>query len=160
MVAIGPNLTTAAGCARGRCWAPPSRCPSPKSIGGTSRRASPIGACTGSTWSSRLPTATVDARRTDVAWQRCQLHLTRAALVFLPRTEMQAEVMASWRAVFALLRSHRSRLRASNMRKRCNAGWRRRTRMAGLSPDDASLLRLVGAIVMEGDEGWRTNPKF
>ena len=125
----------------------------------------------------------------------------RNALAYVPRAEMQAEVVADLRAVFdapdrpgaerrlastvaryrkpapkladwleanfaeglavfALPRSHRRRLRTSNRLERLNEELRRRTRVAGLFPDDASLLRLVSAVLMEVSEDWETNRKY
>ncbi len=143
----------------------------------------------------------LDARLTGVPWQRCQFHLMRNALAYVPRAEMQAEVVADLRAVFdapdrpeaerqlglavkkhrttapkladwleanileglavfALPRSHRRRLRTSNMLERLNEELKRRTRVAGLFPNDASLLRLVSAVLMEVSEDWETNRKY
>ena len=134
-------------------------------------------------------------------WQRCQFHLMKNALAYVPRAEMQAEVVADLRAVFdapdrpeaerrlgsavekyrtsapkladwleanlaeglavfALPRSHRRRLRTSNMLERLNEELRRRTRVAGLLPNDASLLRLVSAVLMEISDEWETNRKY
>ena len=42
----------------------------------------------------------LDARLTGVPWQRCQFHLMKNALGYVPRAEMQAEVVADLRAVF------------------------------------------------------------
>ena len=143
----------------------------------------------------------LDARLTGVPWQRCQFHLMKNALAYVPRAEMQAEVVADLRAVFdapdrpeaerrlglavekyrttapkladwleanfaeglavfALPRSHRRRLRTSNMLERLNEELKRRTRVAGLFPNDASLLRLVSAVLMEVSEDWETNRKY
>ena len=62
--------------------------------------------------------------------------------------------------VFAAPRPHRRRLRTSNMLGRLNEELKRRTRVAGLFPDDASLLRLVSAVLMEVSEDWETNRKY
>jgi putative transposase len=143
----------------------------------------------------------LDARLTGVPWQRCQFHLVKNAIAFVPRPEMQAEVVADLRAVFdapdrpeaerqlelavkkyrgsapkladwleanvpegltvlAVPRSHRRRLRTSNMLERLNEELKRRTRVAGLFPNDASLLRLVSAVLMEVSEDWETNRKY
>jgi hypothetical protein len=129
------------------------------------------------------------------------VHLMKNALAFVPRAEMQAEVVADLRAVFdapdrpeaerqlglavkkyrtsapklaswleanvpegltvfALPRSHRRRLRTSNMLERLNEEIKRRTRVAGLFPNDASLLRLVSAVLMEVSEDWETNRTY
>ena len=143
----------------------------------------------------------LDSRLTGVPWQRCQSHLMKNALAYVPRAEMQAEVVADLRAVFdapdrpeaerrlgsavekyrtsapkladwleanfpeglavfALPRAHRRRLRTSNMLERLNEELKRRTRVAGLFPNDASLLRLVSAVLMEVSDDWETNRKY
>src|SRR6185369_13259155 len=63
-------------------------------------------------------------------------------------------------AIFGLPRPHRRRLRTSSMRERLNEELKRRTRVAGLFPIDASLLRLVSAVLMEVSEDWETNRKY
>ncbi len=62
--------------------------------------------------------------------------------------------------VFALPASHRRRLRTSNMLERLNEEIKRRTRVAGLFPNEASALRLVSAVLMEISEEWETNRKY
>ena len=42
----------------------------------------------------------LDARLTGVPWQRCQFHLAKNALAYVPKPSMQPEVTASLRAVF------------------------------------------------------------
>jgi putative transposase len=63
-------------------------------------------------------------------------------------------------AVFALPPSHRRRLRTINMLERLNKELKRRTRVAGLFPNEASALRLVSAVAMEISEEWETNRKY
>jgi transposase-like protein len=62
--------------------------------------------------------------------------------------------------VFALPSSHRRRLRTINMLERLNKELKRRTRVAGLFPNEASALRLVSAVAMEISEEWETNRKY
>jgi putative transposase len=62
--------------------------------------------------------------------------------------------------VFGLTRSHRRRLRTTNMLERLNEEIVRRTQVAGLFPHEASLLRLVSAVTMEISEEWETNRKY
>jgi transposase-like protein len=143
----------------------------------------------------------LDARLTGVPWQRCQFHLMKNALAYIPRPSMQAEVVAGIRAifdapdrseadrqlelavkkyrakapklaewleqnvpegltVFALPAGHRRRLRTSNMLERLNEEIKRRTRVAGLFPNEASALRLVSAVLMEISEEWETGRKY
>jgi len=58
--------------------------------------------------------------------------------------------------VFRLPVSHRRRLRTSNSLERLNKEIKRRTRVATLFPNEASLLRLVTAIVSEVSDEWET----
>lgn len=59
-------------------------------------------------------------------------------------------------AVFRLPEPMRRRLRTSNMAENLNRQIRRRTRVAGLFPNEASLLRLVSAVLSEISEDWET----
>lgn len=58
--------------------------------------------------------------------------------------------------VFTRPPDHRRRLRTSNMLERLNKEIHRRTRVATLFPNEASLLRLVSAVLAEVDEEWQT----
>jgi putative transposase len=58
--------------------------------------------------------------------------------------------------VFMLPKQHRRRLRTTNMLERVNKEVKRRTRVATLFPNEASLLRLVSAVLMEISEDWET----
>ena len=59
-------------------------------------------------------------------------------------------------AVFALPLAHQRRLRTSNALERVNQELKRRTRVAGLFPNEASLLRLTSALLNEIDDEWQT----
>jgi putative transposase len=63
-------------------------------------------------------------------------------------------------AVFQLPASHRRRMRTTNMVERLNKEIKRRTRVATLFPNEASLLRLVSAILMEISEDWETGRTY
>jgi len=52
--------------------------------------------------------------------------------------------------------AHRKRLRTSNSLERLNKEILRRTRVATLFPNEASLLRLVSAVLAEVDKEWQT----
>ena len=80
----------------------------------------------------------------------------------------KAPRLASWMednipegfAVFMLPDALRRRLRTTNMLERLNREIKRRTRVASLFPNEASLLRLVSAILMETSEEWETGRKY
>jgi putative transposase len=58
--------------------------------------------------------------------------------------------------VFQFPATHRRRLRTSNLLERTNQELKRRTRVATLFPNEAALLRLVSAVLMETSEEWET----
>ncbi len=59
-------------------------------------------------------------------------------------------------AVFQLPEEHRKRMRTTNMLERQNKEIKRRTRVATLFPNEASLLRLVTAVLVELSDDWET----
>jgi len=63
-------------------------------------------------------------------------------------------------AVFELPRTHQRRLRTTNALERLNEEIKRRTRVATLFPNEASLLRLVSAILSETSEDWETGKVY
>jgi transposase-like protein len=62
--------------------------------------------------------------------------------------------------VLRLPPSHRRRLRTTNMLERLNRELKRRTRVATLFPNEASLLRLASAILIEISEEWETGKRY
>jgi len=63
-------------------------------------------------------------------------------------------------SVFSLPEPQRKRLRSTNMVERLNREIKRRTRVATLFPNEASLLRLVSSILIETSEEWETGRKY
>ena len=61
--------------------------------------------------------------------------------------------------VFLLPPHHRRRLRTTNMLERLHREIKRRTRVSGLFPNEAALLRLVSAVLMETSEEWESAEK-
>jgi len=58
--------------------------------------------------------------------------------------------------VFTLPAEHQRRMRTTNSLERVNQELKRRTRVAGIFPNEASLLRLISARLMEISEEWET----
>ena len=137
----------------------------------------------------------------SVPWQRCQVHLQRNAVPYVPKMDMrkgvandirnifnapdQAEAqrlldfsiekykksaskLSVWMEtnipegfnVFSLPEHQRKKLRSTNMVERLNREIKRRTRVATLFPNEASLLRLVSAILSETSEEWETGRMY
>jgi transposase-like protein len=88
----------------------------------------------------------------------------RQLAVLVKKYQTTAPKLATWLeanvpeglTVFALPAEHRRRLRTSNPLERLNEEIKRRTRVATLFPNEASLLRLVTAILQETSEDWET----
>jgi transposase-like protein len=62
--------------------------------------------------------------------------------------------------VFAFPAAHRRRLRTSNGLERLNKEIKRRTRVATLFPNEASVLRLVSAVLSEISDDWETERSY
>lgn len=82
--------------------------------------------------------------------------------------QQPAPKLASWMeenipeafAVFHLPAAHRRRLRTSNAIERLNRELKRRTKVASVFPNEASLLRLVTALLVEQSEEWETGKRY
>jgi transposase-like protein len=59
-------------------------------------------------------------------------------------------------AVYAFPAAHQKRLRTTNPLERINQELKRRTRVARVFPNEASLLRLVSALLAETSQDWET----
>ena len=62
--------------------------------------------------------------------------------------------------VFAFPAPHQRRLRTSNPLERINQEIKRRTRVASIFPNDASLLRLVSALLAETSDDWESSKTY
>jgi transposase-like protein len=63
-------------------------------------------------------------------------------------------------AVMSLPIKYRKHLRTSNSIERLNQEIRRRERAIQIFPNEASLLRLIGALLIEQDEKWSSGKKY
>lgn len=76
--------------------------------------------------------------------------------------ETKASHLANWMeenlpeglTIFGFPKKHQKRIRTSNMVERLNREIKRRTRVAGIFPNEASALRLISALLMETHENW------
>ncbi len=62
--------------------------------------------------------------------------------------------------VFGFPAAHRKRLRTYNGLERLNKEIKRRTRVATLFPNEASVLRLVSAVLSEISDDWETDRSY
>jgi len=72
-------------------------------------------------------------------------------------TQWAEENIPEGLAVLNLPEEHRKRIRTTNMLERQNKELKRRTRVATLFPNEASLLRLVTAVLVELSDEWEAN---
>lgn len=56
--------------------------------------------------------------------------------------------------------AHRRKLRTHNGQERLNRELKRRTRVASIFPNEASLLRLATAVLMETVDEWQTEKRY
>jgi transposase-like protein len=84
------------------------------------------------------------------------------------RYQTSAPALATWLeenlaqgfTIFALPATHQRRLRTSNAVERVNEELRRRTRVAGVFPNAAAVLRLVTALLAEKTDDWETEKLY
>ena len=75
-------------------------------------------------------------------------------------SEWMEENIPEGLTIFELPAKHRKRMRTSNSLERLHEEINRRTRVARLFPNEASLLRLVSAIEMEISEDWIAGKRY
>ena len=63
-------------------------------------------------------------------------------------------------SVMVLPEKYRRRLKSTNMMERLNEEVRRRERVIRVFPNDASVLRILGALLAEISEGWQEKIYF
>ena len=63
-------------------------------------------------------------------------------------------------AVLMLPEKYRKRLRTTNAVERLNGEIRRRERVIRIFPNRESVVRLIGALLMELDDKWSTGKKY
>ena len=87
-----------------------------------------------------------------VAYQIRQ-HFPKAAQLM---DEAEHDVLA----YFAYPVAHRSKLHSTNTLERLNKEVKRRANVVGIFPNEASILRLIGAVLMEQNEEWQLQHRY
>ena len=62
--------------------------------------------------------------------------------------------------VFSFPEAHRKYIRTSNVLERLNKEIKKRTRVVGIFPNEASCLRLVSAVALEISEEWEMGKRY
>jgi len=92
----------------------------------------------------------------------------RLVELFVDKYEKVAPPLSQWAeknipeglAAMQFPEEHQRKIRTSNMLERVNKEVRRRTRVAGLFPNETSCLRLISAVLMEISDDWATGKKY
>ena len=101
-----------------------------------------------------------DAPDRQEADRRMRLLMKKYAKSAPQLTKWMEDNVPEGLAVMELPASQRRRLRTSNMLERLSQEIKRRTRVATLFPNEASLLRLVSAVLIEISEEWETGKVY
>lgn len=98
-----------------------------------------------------------DAQRAQTAWRQVADQLR-------PRFPKAAELMDQAEAdVLAHLQfptAHRVKIHSTNPLERLNKEVKRRANVVGIFPNEASIRRLIGAVLMEQNEEWQLQHRY
>lgn len=95
-----------------------------------------------------------------LAQMRLKYYVEKYADTAPELSEWMEENLPEGLVVFQLPSRHRKRMRTTNQLERLHQEINRRTRVARLFPNEASLLRLVSAIEMELSEDWVSGKRY
>lgn len=96
----------------------------------------------------------------ELAQERLKYYVEKYVESAPQLSEWMEENLPEGLTVFQLPAKHRKRMRTSNSLERLHEEINRRTRVARLFPNEASLLRLVSAIEMEISEDWIAGKRY
>ena len=97
----------------------------------------------------------------DAAATRAQLHTVVAMLEerFPKAAEILAAAEGDVTAYAAFPRAHWRKIASTNPLERINKEIKRRSNVVGIFPDDTSVIRLVGAVLLEQHDDWAVSER-
>ena len=96
----------------------------------------------------------------ELAQTRLKYYVEKYSIPAPKLSEWMEENLPQGLTIFELPAKHRKRMRTTNPLERLHEEINRRTRVARLFPNEASLLRLVSAIEMEISEDWIAGKRY
>ena len=63
-------------------------------------------------------------------------------------------------AYMSFPRQHRTKLHSTNPIERLNKEVKRRAAVVGIFPNEASIMRLIGAVLFEQNDEWQTSSRY
>jgi putative transposase len=95
------------------------------------------------------------------AWQRCRVHFMRNVLARVPKASSEMVAAAMLRdaaedllAFCGFPAAHWRKIWSTNPLERINGEIKRRTNVVGIFPNDAAIVRLVTAVLVETHDEW------
>jgi transposase-like protein len=96
----------------------------------------------------------------QMAWERLSFYVEKYAELAPKLSGWMEENLPEGLTVFGFPQKHRKRMRTTNPLERLHEEINRRTNVARIFPNEASLIRLVSAIEMEISEDWVAGKRY